>query len=177
VPRVHTKLKSKAGKPRTCDKCGEPILPGTRYYEWSFRYAGTRRRHSTCGYPRGSELTTSRLSEVYAAIEAVEDESSSWESEDDARQSMEAAVDTVREVASEYEQAAESFGQAGPNQERYEALDEFADELESWEPEPLDDFPLEDDQGEPVLDDDGEAVVDLESWRSACQGNIPQCPI
>ncbi len=117
---LHTK--SKRGAEYRCVKCTDRINPGEKYYEWSFRYGGTRRQHASHGAPRPSQLTQSKMATVYEAIEAAEDCQEDLGSFADA---IEQIVEVANEVASEYRDAAEQFGGAGENAER-------ADELESW---------------------------------------------
>jgi hypothetical protein len=136
MPRVYTKTKNRGGKKLSysCSRCPEPILPGQTYHEWSFRYGPKMRQHTQHGLPRRSQLTMSKMSGVYAAVEEVEDLISAEEFEIEAAKSaMEDAASTIREVASEYEEAAEPFGYSGENQERYEALDGWADEFENFD--------------------------------------------
>lgn len=133
----------KTGTPRAgnapfrCNKCGEPILKGQDRYEWSFRYGGTHTRHVSCGAPRQSETTQGNTSQLYAAQEDIDDalaqdagdDFDSWKS--GVVDALNQAAETARELGSEYEAAAEPFGGQGPNQERYEQCDEWADALES----------------------------------------------
>lgn len=166
MPRVHLKTKRAAGKrPYICDTCREIIEPGVEYYTWSFRYGGTRFRHKDHGYPRPSELTQAKTASILAAIEAEEDGWHQWETEEDAQQAAQNIAEVAREIASEYEEAAEAFGGAGENQERYEMLDAYADELESWQPPYQADYKVDD------KDDDSE--VDMEAWREAAQNELP----
>jgi hypothetical protein len=97
MPRVNARTKNRAGKERSCGRCGKKIEPGDRYYTWSFRYGGT---HFRCAahYPRPSELTQSKLSAVYAATENLEDQLSG-DFEDPAE--VEAWRDEVRESVPE----------------------------------------------------------------------------
>ena len=72
MPRVTTRTKNRGGRDRHCGRCGEVIKPGEKYYTWAFRYGGSRfncYRH----HPRQSELTQSKMSGVYAAIESAQD--------------------------------------------------------------------------------------------------------
>lgn len=134
MPRVYiyTTRKRRDGSNYTCSKCHKDILQGQKRYEWSFRYGGTYRRHVDCGYPRQSELTQSKMAEVYSATEDLEDQlqGNDWVLED-AENYVQEAAEAIREVANEYEEAAQNFGNAGENQERYEALDAYADEVEN----------------------------------------------
>jgi hypothetical protein len=128
MPKVEVRTKSVRGDYK-CGKCGDAINPGTVYYTWSFRYGGTHRRHFECGRPRPSELTQSRMSDVYAAQEAFQDLGTEASYEDQAA-AVQDLIDTVTEVAGEYEAAAEPFGNSGENQERYEMLEGWVTDLE-----------------------------------------------
>ena len=132
MPRVITKTKNRAGKARACGRCGAPIEPGERYRQWSFRYGGTHYRchRPTCN-PRPSELTQSLLSEVYAAREEAEAELPRCETYADMRALLEQVAEAAREVAQQYEEAAEAFGGEGENAERAYELEEYADGLEA----------------------------------------------
>lgn len=132
MPRVHTRTKAARGKPYTCSRCGQPIEPGQEFYYWDFRYGGTRRIHKDHGYPRPSQLTQSAMGEVYAAIEAVEDLIADVEwSLEDATQAVQDVYDIAEQVKSQYEEAAEHFGNAGPSQERADELEGWMDQVES----------------------------------------------
>jgi hypothetical protein len=124
MPRVYTKTKNRAGKERACGRCSHVIAPGERYFQFSFRYGGTHYRCSE-HYPRGSELTQSKLSAVYAAVEDAEDQLENFDLASDIEALVQGVADTVDEVAEEYREAAEPFQGQGENAER-------ADELESW---------------------------------------------
>lgn len=141
MPRVRTyKTVNRPGgaAPHTCDKCHQPIEPGQRRYEWKFRYGGTYRRHVACGRPRQSELTQSNLSTLYSAQEAIEDACENQPStvedfgawRDEVEAALSNAAETARDTGAEYETAAEPFGNQGPNQDRYEACEAWADELD-----------------------------------------------
>lgn len=74
MPRVFTAKKIKRGKKIKCGKCGDRIRPGSSYRFWTF-YKGARNircMKAGCA-PRQSELTRSRMSEVYAILESIED--------------------------------------------------------------------------------------------------------
>lgn len=138
MPRVHTKVKSARGRDYTCNRCGRVIKPGQVYRQWSFRYGGDRNIHGeevrevgedgtarvVCSGlpPRPSELTQSRMGEVYAAVEAYDDAGDDVE---DKAAALEQLAEVAQEVAEAYREAAEAFGGAGENAER-------ADELEPW---------------------------------------------
>ena len=128
MPRVYTyKTQARRGDkaPHTCVKCHKPIEPGQDRYEWSFRYGGTRRQHVSCGYPRRSQLTQSKMGAVYDVIDG------DWgTTQEDVKTNLEMAAETVREVASEYDEAAQSFGGQGENAERASELDSYAGTLD-----------------------------------------------
>jgi hypothetical protein len=136
VPRVLTRTKNKAGKPRNCSKCGERIEPGQGYYTWSFRYGGTYRRHVTCGRPRQSELTQSKMSEVYRAVEDAETDLPEADSVEAVTELVQGVGAVAQEVADEYREADEAFGGQGATEhaERADELEYWAQELEAWDP-------------------------------------------
>lgn len=141
--RVGLKTKNKGVKHATypCRKCKEPIVAGEKYYEWKHRYAPPNRQHATHGEPRQSELCTSKMSDVYAAIEAVEDVIETGRRGDDAsglEDALNQAAEEVRNVAQEYEDGLgnmpDSLQQSSKGeeiQEKIDALNEFADSLEN----------------------------------------------
>lgn len=134
MPRVSTKKKSKAGKPYHCGKCGKKIVPGEMYYEWSFRYGGTRRQHEKCGRPSRGQLTQSKLGAVYDACDGAEETISKATEKDAIVEALNSAAETAREVSEEYNEAAEAMGAAGESgtsAERRDELESFADSLES----------------------------------------------
>src|SRR4051794_13877401 len=108
MPRVFTQTKNRAGRARSCGRCGTEIKPGDSYYKFSFRYGGTHYRCSK-HYPRQSELTQSKMAEIYSAIEGAEEDLVKAQSEDDVGTAVQTVADTVRDVAQEYADAAEHF--------------------------------------------------------------------
>jgi len=138
MPRVTTKTKSRSGKDYTCESCHKKIEPGTKYYKWSFRYGGTHRQCAACGMPKQSQLTQSKMSGFYAAIEAAEAAINSATSIDDLASALNDCAQAVDEVRQEYEdgldnmpdglRAAAEEGEVG---EKMQALEEFKDNLES----------------------------------------------
>jgi hypothetical protein len=158
MPRVYAQKKSSRGAVRTCGRCGRTILPGEKYYQWSFRFGGTR---YNCGdhYPRQSELTQSKMSGVYAAIESAEDSLPGAETVDDVNAIVQATAEEIRSVAEEYSEAAEAMGAAGESsdsRERADTLKSAADELEQWEA----DVEESDDESDPRL------VIEKEEWAA-----------
>lgn len=124
-----------------CGKCGVTIEPGQKYFYWEPRY-GPKQVRCKDHYPRQSELTTSKMSEVYAAVEAAEDSAQAYDGTDytDYSALISSVLEVVEGVKEEYETAAEQFGGGGENQERAEALEGFIDELEGADFEGFDDW-------------------------------------
>lgn len=139
MPQIKTKTKSKAGKPYRCCKCSAPIKAGQQYYEWCFYRSTPTRKHVTCGTPRSSETTSSRMSGVYAAAEGVSDDVEA------ARKSLDVSslADTLRNAATDVDSVKDEYqdswdnlgdnfqnGQPGEEiQEKIDALEQFAQEL------------------------------------------------
>ena len=130
--RVHTKTKSNRGAEYHCARCRKVILPTTKYHEWSFRYGGTYRQHEECGYPKPSQLTQSKLSEVYAAQESFSVEG--MDEPDDIASEMNEVAEAARSVAEEYREAVSAMnmeGSGNESEERADALESYADEIEN----------------------------------------------
>lgn len=173
MPRVRTKTKSRAGQKYHCGKCGKAIKPKEKYYEWKFRYGGTHRQHESCGYPRASQLTQSKMSTVYAAIEDAGDDIAKAETPSDIADALDNCAESAREVASEYEQAMEAMGEAGANnsdwEERKSALEDFADSLDNAASEMRD---------HEVDDDDAEAEEpDMEALRTDADNALSELTV
>ena len=177
MPRVHSQTRSTRGRAKRCGRagCGREIQPGEKYFSFSFRYGGTQVRCSD-HYPKQSELTQSKLSELYAAIEDAEDEMSSAESVDDVVTALSNVEEVAQNLASEYEEAAEPFGGQGENMERAEALQAYADELSNFSPEEVEEeAECEDCEGTGEVHEDcnicdGSGAFN-DSTCEACEGN------
>lgn len=177
MPRVNHVKRSR--KERRCCGCGTTIAVGDPYKWIKFRYGGRRDKCGKCGF-RSSELTQSKLSNVYAAQEEVEDYLAGWDGDmDDLRSTIESAVEQIREVKDEYEEAAEAMGEAG----QYGESRERADELESWlcdiegTGDDLDDF-----EGDVDENDEPKDADEFEEWKQhvidQVQGSdLFTCPI
>ncbi len=161
MPRVNQRTKSRAGKDRFCGRCGRKIEVGEPYFNWSFRYGGSRfacKDHR----PRASELTQSKLSTVYGAAEDAEDALATAEA-DDFEGIVQAVGETAQEIADEYREAAENFGGEGENAERADELESWAEELNSWSPT---------EEPDPENPDDP-----LEALRAEASEVISSCPL
>ena len=138
MPKVSTKKKNSAGLPYDCCRCSDKITAGNSYYEWSFRYGGTYRQHVSHGSPKQSQLTQSKLSGAYAAIESAEEAVGTAESVEDLISALEECASEIDGVAEEYQESfdaiPENLQQGGPAQEmqeKIEALQSFSEELNS----------------------------------------------
>lgn len=123
MPRV---LTQKAGK----DYPDQGIKKGEKYYKWSFRYGGT---HKSKTYPRASQLTQSKYSDVYAAQENVSDVCAANDCAlQDIIDACRDAADQIRTVGEEYLEADEAMGghQSGSNYERSEYCEQGASDYE-----------------------------------------------
>lgn len=158
MPRVLRQKKINRGKELRCPRCpeGQQVIgPGDEYLKWSFRYGGT---HVRCVLhpPRRSELTQSKMSEVYASIEGAEEDIRKAESIEEVTGAIESVSETTQEVAMEYSDAAEAFGGEGENAERAEELESWGSDLDSF-------YPDEDD--------------DLEEIKSEAEELLNECPL
>lgn len=157
MPRVVTRTKSARGAERRCGRigCGKVIQEGERYHTFGFRYGGT---HYRCEphYPRQSELTQSKMADVYAAIEDAEDALGKAATVEDVTGMVGAVAEQVDTTAEEYREAAEPFGGQGDNAER-------ADELEGWSSDLQAFYP----------DDDS----DVEAARDEAREMLGGCPL
>lgn len=158
MPRVH---QQKAAK----DYPDHGIKKGDVYYSWSFRYGG---EHKSRTYPRPSQLTQSKLSTAYAAMEGLEDSLPSLDTLEGIAEAARECAEEVRGVAEEYRDSRENMPeglQDGPTgqecEEKADALEACADELESAaddvEALDADDFREEGDEEE---EDIPEAMLD-----------------
>lgn len=129
----------RARKSYECEKCGKKIQPGEmyRWYKLGFRsnLRRTRCMQPVCT-PKRSELVTSKLSAVYAAVEDAEADINACDTVDGVEAAVASVGDICREIAEEYREAAvnpDTGVEFNPdNIERADTLDGIADELESW---------------------------------------------
>lgn len=139
MPRVNSATKNRAGKQIKCGRCGRRIPPGEKYFHFTFRYGG---KHVRCKdhYPRPSELTQSKMSGVYSAVESVEDVIADVRAGKadpfDLASALQTASEEVESVRDEYQESLDNMPeplQQGPTgeeiQEKVDALDSFASNL------------------------------------------------
>lgn len=139
--QVHLKTKNKGIKHRRyhCCQCSDPIIAGQKYYQWKFRGQEPTRQHQTHGAPRQSQLMLGRLSEVYAAIEGLEDDLAAARKSEDISElasAFETAAEEVERVRDEYQEgldampdSLQSSSKGEESQEKIDALDTFADSI------------------------------------------------
>lgn len=183
MPRVFLKTRNRGGeKTYKCDKCGKTIEPGQEYLTWKFNRGARYLRHATCGYPRRSELSNSKMVGVWDAVDAFD--VSGATSADDIKSDLESVAQAAREVAQEYADSADnieaSWPAGNPTSEACRAtsdeLEAWADELESWEPDSespdVDDF-----EGGEASDEYAEAYDSwLQECRDSAQDKVNEAP-
>jgi hypothetical protein len=170
IAKIQTVQRSR--KEYVCEKCRDVLPVGSQYrhYTVGFRskYKHVRCMKDTC-FPRSSELESSRLSDVYAAQENAEDQLNALalsSTPDDISAILEELASAIREVAEEYEAAAENEYGVVFNQDsadRAEILQSAADEIENYDPES--DF-------EECEDCEGTGDIVPEDEEEAVDGNV-----
>jgi hypothetical protein len=142
MPRAFLKTRNKGGKHTyRCGVCGRDILPGEDYYTWKFNRGGRYWQHAEHGAPRRSQLTNSKMGEVYDAVDTFD--ISELTDAEDIKAALSSVANSARSVADEYEQSADSIEQAFPSgnstseacRATADELNDWADRLESWEPD------------------------------------------
>lgn len=142
MPRAFLKTKNRGGhKTYKCSVCKEEIAPGDQYYTWKFNRGSRYFQHATHGHPRRSQLTQSKMGEVWDAVDAFD--VSQAEQPEPIFEALQAVADVAESVASEYNDAADSiessFPSGNPTSEACrataEALESWASDLTSWQPD------------------------------------------
>jgi len=106
MARVHRVESSRT--PHQC-KAGHVIEP-PEGYTWAAPGFRSRKRFACARHPfRPSELTTSAVSSVLAAQEALSDAAESWETPDDVQAALDEFRDVVQEFYDEREQALDAW--------------------------------------------------------------------
>ena len=104
-----TRVQKAAKAQGDCGRCGKPIEKGDPYQHASPGWRGPKLvRCLNCSF-RGSELTGSKLSEAYAAIEDAGDEITDESTQEDCEASLQNAADRIREVAEEYRASSDEW--------------------------------------------------------------------
>lgn len=164
MPKVHHVKAARKADPQ----CG--IQVGDEYYWWEFRHGGT---HKSKTPPRPSQLTQSKMSSAYAAMEALEDVLAGATCPEDIKSALDDAAQGLRDVAGEYEESYDSMpeglqnGPAGESiQEKIEWLNSCADELDGVD---IDGF---DYGGHEARDTHGVNATDFEKLTDAAQRDV-----
>lgn len=112
------------------------ISKGDTYYYWTPGFRGTKQMSKTP--PKQSQLTTSKMAGAYEASESLQAAISAAGTIDDLTTALDEAVDAIRAVADEYNDAAEATtgnGNRVPNademEEKRDSLNDWADSLDS----------------------------------------------
>ena len=125
-----TGSKKNPWKDTACMKCGRTIAKGDPY-QWAKGFHGPKKVIcGSCHFTR-ADLTNSKLSQVYEAFDAAYTELDSADAGTDLQEVLDSITEAVREVESEYREAAEAFNDGGPNAEKADECDSCASELES----------------------------------------------
>jgi len=127
--RINSVKKSRDDQGR-CGKCSEALPAGSAYRWIKGRYGPRKVRcmKPECSF-RPSEMTESKMADVYGAQESVEDFMIEWSpgaGVGDVQSACSDAAEAIRSVAEEYREAAEAMGGAGSE------MEDKASELESW---------------------------------------------
>ena len=180
----------------TCDKCGTEITVGSSY-RWvqikSGPYGGrTLIRCSVCPSWRQSELTSSKMSGIYAAQEHLSDVIDSLETVDDLTDAAQTFADAVREVGEEYRESQSNMVDGfGHDTSMSDELGDKADQLDDWanDIEYLDFESFDEEEPEQAdFEDEDEFETAHEEWeanqeahwedqRSVLMDASDECPI
>lgn len=121
-----------------CGRCHKTLPKGAPYRWIKGRYTSRQVRcmEHGCAFRR-SEMTNSKLSALYSAIEAAEDVLGDVDcTVDGAADAIKSALsdmrDSAQEVADEYRESAESIRESFSESATADECDEKADEIENW---------------------------------------------
>lgn len=135
--RVTVADKSRPKPNIKCGKCGVEIKPGMPY-KWvktkSGPYGGaTMYRCADCPSWKQSELSSSKMSGVYAAQEMLDEQIINCESVEDLQALAGDLAEMIRDVANEYEESARNIEDGfGHSTSMSEDLEQRANDLNSW---------------------------------------------
>lgn len=181
--------KSQPLPPRKCEKCGAELTIGQKYRSIGIKrqYGGIiRYRCMNCPSWQPHEYSDANWARVSQIQSEASLDSGSWETEDDAREAASAIAETIRELASDKQEAADNVNEHFPGSEQAEMLAQFVSDLEDWADrveqavDNADDFP-ERDPGDHTecedpdcrLEHDGEPTEDqLSEWRESVEQAI-----
>lgn len=194
MPRVTTvkaRATRKPGQPMpTCTGCRKPIEVGDQCYKWSRKFGrggATYYRHTDCGYPRPTELTSRKTAQVEEAIQDAGDTIEAWKPElgnqdppqevfeldcTDVESALEDAASSAEEVGQEYEDGADAMPDALQYGSQAEAMRAVAGELFDWAQTVRDWSPDVTEVDLPARDDFSDDEDGLAAWREAAQEAI-----
>lgn len=188
MPRVYTRTARGSKKVRRCTGCGKDIEPGQTFYTWSrrFGYGGaTYFRHTECGRPRPTELSSRKTAQIEEAIQAADfafsetlpDDFSPDDSYEVDLGYIEGVLgdiaDVAESVADEYEESAENMPESLQYSAQCEAMREVAENLREWA-DTLRDFQPDTDVEFPDPEEDDDGEIDLDLWREVAQGALTE---
>jgi len=138
--KVHyVKSARKSTKSRKCRACGNEVQP-KESYKWAEPRFGPIMIWCHQHSPRRSDLTSSKMGAVYDAQDLFKTEANTI---DDLQMDLQSVADVATEVKEEYEESIanmpealqESSPAAEDMRERIEALEEYASNLEDFNPD------------------------------------------
>lgn len=132
MPRAFLKTKNRGGHHTyKCTVCGKSIEPGDDYYTWKFNRGGRYWQHASHGPPKRSQLSQSKMGEVWDAVEAFDVSEATDPA--DIKAALESVAEAARSVAEQYSEAAQNILSAFPSgNSTSESCQGTADELEAW---------------------------------------------
>jgi len=136
MSRVNVVPKSR--KSVTCSKCGTVVPVGSSYRWIKPRYSSKliRCMAEDCCF-RPTDLSSAKVAAIYEAIEDAEATISLATCLDDIQMALGDVVSIAQDTASEYQGASDNWAGGNGNEEfqdKAETCENFANELESWEP-------------------------------------------
>lgn len=167
MPRINHVQKSQ--KERTCGACRKPIAVGEAY-KWAQRYKSPKMyRHEHCAF-RPSDLTTSKMGEVWDAQEDARENVASAETPDELRDALEQLAEVVREIGEQYQESCDNIREHFEDSPTAEECEEKAQGLEDWagelEGESFDEFEPTEFEREEFSNDDGLEGEALEAAKA-----------
>jgi hypothetical protein len=184
-------VKKAAKNQGNCQGCGKPIKKGDAY-KWTKNFRSYKQiKCDNCNF-RPSERTTSKMGAIWDAQEDAHNAVAEWDGQDlsDLQSNLENLAETIREVASEYQESADNINEYFQGSEQACELEEKAQNLECWaddvEGVSLEEFDEEGakeeakDEAEEKSEIDGLVEEKRESWaeeqRSEADNIIDECP-
>lgn len=147
MPRVTTHKKSRGRLVYRCQRCGQEIEPGQRYYYWSRRVSPNNYQHVDCGFPRPTQLSSRKTAAVVEAAQDASNSISEWEptlpevDEDtteleldvsDLESYLEDVATSAEDVADEYEDSVSNMPDSLQYSPTAEAMNDVAERLRDW---------------------------------------------